>query len=93
MPWLKRKFIEEIHGNPSGEIHRNPSAAAVPLEINPPCLKEVLIDAMRYKYLRESAGYEPTYERSLEGREDLVYHCGSGVLEARVPAFAVESWP
>jgi hypothetical protein len=32
---LKRKFIEELRGNPSGEIHGK-AAAAVPLEINPP---------------------------------------------------------
>jgi len=35
-PGLKRKFIEELRGNPAGEIHGNPAAAAVPLEIYPP---------------------------------------------------------
>ena len=47
---------------------------------------------MRYKSLPESSGYAPTYVHSLEGREGLVYHCGSGVLGARVTAFAAEPW-
>ena len=49
----------------------------------------MLFGAIRYKSLPESAGYAPTCEHSLEGREGLVYHCGSGVLGARV---AVEPW-
>ena len=40
----------------------------------------------------ESAGYAPICEHSFEGREGLVYHCGSDVLGAHVAASAVELW-
>ena len=48
-------------------------------------------DSPRYKSLPKLAGYAPTCEHSLEGREGLVYHFGSVVFGALVTAL-VQSW-